>query len=124
EIPEGTLADWQNLSDQLQKEANPPMQQAAENLQQGAQQPGQRGSELEKAQEQQKKALEAMRNAANKLNKANENLYARNFYNRMRAAAAAELKISDGLKTLAKDTAGLKPEEIAPPKAKEFTATA
>ena len=30
-----------------------------------------------------------MRDAAKKLNKTNENLYARNFYNRMRAAASA-----------------------------------
>ena len=54
-----------------------------------------------------------MREAAKKMNTTNENLYARNFYNRMRAAAAAEHKISDGLKGLAKETAGLKPEEIA-----------
>ncbi len=124
EIPENTVAEWKNLTDQLEKQANPPMQQAAENLQQGAQQPPQREQELAKAQEQQQKALEAMRSAAKKMNTANENLYARNFYNRMRAAAAAEHRISEGLKGLARDTAGLKPEEIAAPKAKEFTLTA
>ena len=124
EIPEGTLADWHKLADQLEQKANPPMQQAAENLQQGAQQPPQREQQLADAQKQQQAALDAMRDAAKTLNKANENLYARNFYNRMRAAASAEHRISDGLKSLAKDTAGLKPEEIAAPKAKEFMATA
>jgi hypothetical protein len=124
EIPEGTVADWQQLTEKLEKEANPPMQQAAENLQQGAQQPAQREQQLAQAQEQQQKALDAMREAAKKMNTTNENLYARNFYNRMRAAAAAEHKISEGLKGLARETAGLKPEEIAPPKAKEFMTSA
>jgi hypothetical protein len=58
------------------------------------------------------------------MNKANENLYARNFYNRMRAAASAEHRISDNLKPLARATAGLKAEEIAPAKVKEFSQTA
>jgi hypothetical protein len=124
EVPEGTVADWKQLTEKLEKEANPPMQQAAENLQQGAQQPSQRSEQLAQAQAQQKKALEAMRDAAKKMNTTTENLYARNFYNRMRAAAAAEHKISDGLKGLARETAGLKPEEIAAPKAKEFTLAA
>lgn len=120
DIPEGTVADWQQLTEQIETKANPPMQQAAEALQQGAQQPGQREPQLADAQQKQQQALDAMRNAAKKMNTANQNLYARNFYNRMRAAAAAEHKISDGLKGLARDTAGLKAEEIAPQKAKEF----
>ena len=120
DIPEGTLADWQQLKDGLEQKANPPMQQAAEALQQGAQKPGERSEQLAQAQKQQEAALEAMRQAAKKMNTTNENLYARNFYNRMRAAAAAEYKISDGLKGLAKDTVGLKPEEIAEGKKKDF----
>ena len=120
DIPEGTVADWQQLTEQLETKANPPMQQAAAALQQGAQQPAQREPQLAEAQQKQEQALDAMRDAANKMNTANENLYARNFYNRMRAAAAAEHKISDGLKGLARETAGLKAEEIAPEKAKEF----
>ncbi len=124
EIPEGTLADWKQITDQLEQKAAPPMQEAAENLQQGAQQPASRESELAKAQEQQQKALEAMRSAAKKMNTTNENLYARNFYNRMRAVAAAEHKISDGLKKVARETAGLKPDEIAPDKAKEYNLAA
>ncbi len=124
DIPEGTLADWQQLKDSIEQKANPPMQQAAESLQQGAQKPGERGEQLAKAEEQQQAALDAMRAAAKKMNTANENLYARNFYNRMRAAAAAEYKISDGLKGLAKDTVGLKPEEIAEGKKKDFTQVA
>ena len=124
DIPAGTLADWQQLKDGLEEKANPPMQQAAEALQQGAQKPAERSEQLAQAQKKQEAALEAMRQAATKMNKANENLYARNFYNRMRAAAAAELKISDGLKGLAKDTVGLKPEEIAEGKQKDFTQVA
>jgi hypothetical protein len=42
----------------------------------------------------------------------NENLYARNFYNRLKAAATAERQVSDGLKGIARETAGLKPDEI------------
>lgn len=124
EIPEGTIGDWQQLTEQLEKQAAPPMQQAAEALQQGGQQPGQREQQLAQAQAQQQKALEAMRNAAKKMNTTNENLYARNFYNRMRAAAAAQHKVSDGLKGLARETAGLKPEEVPEPKVKEFNSVA
>ena len=120
DIPEGTVADWQQLTEQLEKQANPPMQDAAQALQQASQQPSQRESQIAQAQEQQQKALEAMRQAAKKMNTTNENLFARNFYNRMRAAAAAEHKISDGLKVLARETAGLKPAEIDPQKAKDF----
>ena len=124
DIPAGTLADWQQLKDGLEQKANPPMQQAAESLQQGAQKPAERSEQLAEAQKKQEAALEAMRQAAKKMNTANENLYARNFYNRMRAAAAAEYKISDGLKGLAKDTVGLKPEEIAEGKKKDFAQVA
>jgi len=124
EIPEGTLADWKQIAEQLEQKANPPMQQAAGALQQGAQQPPSRESQLSQAQEQQQKALEAMRAAAKKMNTANESLYARNFYNRLRAAASTEHRISDSLKTVARETAGLKAEEIAPEKAKEFNVAA
>lgn len=124
DIPAGTLADWQQLKDGLEQKANPPMQQAAESLQQGAQKPAERSEDLAQAQKQQEAALDAMRAAAKKMNTANENLYARNFYNRMRAAAAAEYKISDGLKGLAKDTVGLKPEEIGEGKKKDFAQVA
>ena len=124
DIPEGTIADWQQLKDSIEQKANPPMQQAAESLAQGAQKPGERSEQLAKAEQQQQAALDAMRAAAKKMNTANENLYARNFYNRMRAAAAAEYKISDGLKGLAKDTVGLKPEEIADGKKTDFTRVA
>ena len=124
DIPEKTVAEWQQLAEKLEKNANPPMQQAAENMQQAAQQPGKREEELKKAQEQQQKALDAMKDVAKQMNKTNENLYARNFYNRMRAAAAAESKLSESLKGLAKETAGLKLEEIVPQKVKEFTQAA
>ncbi len=131
DIPAGTLADWQQLKDGLEQKASPPMQQAAESLQQaaeslqqGAQKPAEREEQLAQAQQKQQAALDAMRAAAKKMNTTNENLYARNFYNRMRAAAAAEYKISDGLKGLAKDTVGLKPEEIAEGKKKDFTQVA
>ena len=124
EIPEGTVADWQNITEQLEQKADPPMQEAAQSLQQGAQQPGARESQLGQAQKQQQEALDAMRNAAKKMNTTNESLYARNFYNRMRAAASAEHNISSGLKGLAKETAGLKTDEIAPSKIKEFSVAA
>jgi hypothetical protein len=124
EIPEGTLADWKQTAEQLEQKAAPPMQQAAGQLQQGAQQPSSRDSQLSQAQEQQQKALEAMRAAAKKMNTANENLYARNFYNRLRAAASTEHGISDSLKTVARETAGMKADEIAPEKAKQFSAAA
>src|SRR5581483_5879852 len=120
EIPEGTLADWQQTAEALEQKADPPMQQAAESLQQGAQQPGARESQLAQAQKQQQEALDAMRAVVKKMTTTNENLYAHNFYNRMRAAASAEHRISDGLKGLARDTAGLKANEIAPSQIKAF----
>ena len=124
EVPEGTVADWQQLTEQLDQKANPPMGEAAKSLQQAGQQAPQREEQLAQAQQQQQAALEAMRNAANKMNTTNQNLYARNFYNRLRAAGAAEHKISDGLKGLAKLTAGLRPDEIPAEKRNEFGSVA
>jgi hypothetical protein len=123
DIPEGTVADWQQLTELLEQKASPPMQNAAESLQQAAQQP-QREQQLAQAQQRQQEALEAMRKAASKMNTTNQNLYARNFYNRLRAAAGAEQQVSDGLKSLAKATAGLKPEEIAADSRKDFNKVA
>lgn len=124
DVPESTLAEWQKLKEEIEKKASPPMEKAAEALAQGAQKPGERREKLAEAQKQQEEALAALREAAKKLNTQNENLYARNFYNRLKAAAAAEFKISDGLKALAKDTVGLKPEEIAEGKKSEFNRVA
>ncbi|MDB6149317.1 MAG: hypothetical protein JWQ44_765 [Chthoniobacter sp.] len=124
DVPEGTIADWQVLTDKLDQQASPPMQAAAESLQKASQQPPDRAGQLAAAQAQQQKALDAMREAAKKMNTTNQNLYARNFYNRMRAAAAAEHKVSDGLKDLAKETVGLKPEEIPEAKKQSFNQVA
>ena len=124
DVPESTLAEWQKLKEEIEKKASPPMEKAAEALAQGAQKPGERSEKLAEAQKQQEEALAALREAAKKLNTQNENLYARNFYNRLKAAAAAEFKISEGLKALAKDTVGLKPEEIAEGKKSEFNRVA
>jgi hypothetical protein len=54
----------------------------------------------------------------------NENLFARNFYNRLRLAASVEQQISDGLKKLAKSTVGLKPDEIGDSEKKSFDGVA
>ena len=124
DVPESTLAEWQKLKEDIEKKASPPMDKAAEALAQGAQKPQERGEKLAEAQKQQEEALAALRDAAKKMNTQNENLYARNFYNRLRAAAAAEQKISDGLKALAKDTVGLRPDEIADGKKSEFNRVA
>jgi hypothetical protein len=114
------VADWKQLTDQLDQKANPPMQSAAECLQQGAQQSQNREQHLADAKQHQQQALDAMRKAANRMNTTNQNLYARNFYNRLRAAAAAEHRVSEGLKGLAKETVGLRPEEIGEGVKKNF----
>ncbi len=124
EIPEGTVADWQQLTQSLEQQATPPMQGASESLQSAAQQPPQRQEQMAQAQKQQQAALDAMRNAAKKMNTANQNLYARNFYNRLRAAASSERQVSDELTKLARDTVGLKPEEIGENKKKDFSLVA
>jgi hypothetical protein len=126
DISETTLGEWQNLKEILDQKATPPMEKAADALQKGAQAQSQPQSseQLKEAQKNQEEALSAMRKAAQKMNTANENLYARNFYNRLKAAAAAEYRISDGLKGLAKDTVGLKPDEIAEGKKNDFARVA
>jgi hypothetical protein len=124
EIPEGIVADWQQIGERLEQQARPPMQDAAQSLQQAGQQPPDRETQLAQAQAQQQKAIDAMRNAAKTMNTTNQNLYARNFYNRLRAAAGAEVQISDGLKGLAKETVGLSPSEIPEPRKKEFDGVA
>ena len=124
DVPESTLAEWQKLKEEIEKKASPPMGKAAEALAQAAQKQGECSGKLAEAQKQQEEALAALRDAAKKMNTQNENLYARNFYNRLRAAATAEHKISDGLKVLAKDTVGLRPDEIAEGKKSQFNRVA
>ena len=124
EIPNGTVADWQQLTEQLEKQADPPMQTAAQSLAQAAQPSSDRQEQMNQAQEQQQKALEAMRKASKKMDTTAQNLYARNFYNRLKAAAGAEHQVSEGLKGLAKDTVGRKPEEIDDAHKKDFNKVA
>ncbi len=122
EIPEKTLGDWKNLTEKLQQKASPQMQEASKNMQQASnsQPQQQREQEMAQAQENQQKALDTMKEAANKMSQVNENLYARNFYNRLRHAAQQERGVSDSLKKLARTTAGLAPEEIGESERKEF----
>ncbi len=79
---------------------------------------------LAKAEEQQQEALDSMREAAKKINTVNENLYARNFYNRLRHSARQEHTVSADLKKLAKSTVGLRPTEIEESAQKNFQKSA
>ena len=124
EIPEKAVADWNRLTAQLGSEARPPMNEAAQSLQQAAQQPQDRDSQLARAQQQQQQALDAMRQASKTMNATNDALYARNFYNRLRAAAQAENKVSGDLTELSNSTVGLLPREMPPEQLKEFYTTA
>ncbi|MBP7949272.1 MAG: hypothetical protein KA004_06410 [Verrucomicrobiales bacterium] len=126
EVPESTLGEWQDLQKKLQQEASPEMQQAAQKMQQAADSPQQeqRQQEMAKAMDSQQKALDAMKEAANKMNEVNENMYARNFYNRLRQAAQNEMSVSERLKKLAKDTAGLRAAEIQEAHRKDFQGVA
>ena len=124
DFPADTLNEWSKISDALQKEASPKMQEAAQNMAQASQSPQQREEEMKKAMEAQQQALDAMRQAAGKMKSANENLFARNFYNRLKLAASVEHQISDGLKKLAKATVGLKPDEIGAGEKKSFDGVA
>ena len=127
EMPTDTLNEWSKIADTLQKQAAPKMQEAAQQMAQASQaseSPQQRGEDLEKAMQKQQEALDAMRQAASKMKSTNENLFARNFYNRLKLAASVEHQISDGLKKLAKATVGLKPEEIGAGEKKSFEGVA
>jgi len=124
EIPESAVADWHRLASQLESQAHPQMSDAAQSLQQAAQQPQERDSQLARAQQQEQQALDAMRQAAKQMNAANESLYARNFYNRLRAAAQAETKVSDELKAIPSSTAGMLVEDLPPERLKDFNAAA
>jgi hypothetical protein len=124
ELPTDTLNEWSKIADALEKQAAPKMQEASQNLAQASQSPQQREEEMKKAMENQQAALDAMRQAAGKMKSTNENLFARNFYNRLKLAASVEHQISDGLKMLAKATVGLKPEEIGAGEKKSFEGVA
>jgi hypothetical protein len=121
EVPEDTLADWKKLSDQLKQKADPAMEAAAQKMQQASQQPQQeeQQKELADAKQEQQKALDAMKEAAEKMDQVSENLFAKNFYNRLKHASQQENAVADGMKKLARETAGLLPEEIDP-KSKEL----
>jgi hypothetical protein len=120
EILHDTLNEWSKIHDTLAEKAAPEMQGAQQQMAQASQSQQQREQQMQKAQEHQQNALNAMREAASKMQTTNENLFARNFYNRLRHAASSELQISDGLKRLAKMTVGLRPDEIAEGDRKEF----
>ncbi|MEO6738646.1 MAG: hypothetical protein ABIP20_00230 [Chthoniobacteraceae bacterium] len=124
DFPSDTMAEWSKIAEALKKEAAPKMQDAAQKMAQAAQSPQQRAEDLEKAMKDQQEALDAMRQAAGKMKTTNENLFARNFYNRLRLAASVEHQISDGLKKLAKATVGMKPEEIGAGEKKSFDTVA
>ena len=124
EMPTDTLNEWSKIADALQKEASPKMQEAAQNMAQASQSPQQREEDMKKAMENQQAALDAMKQAGSKMKSTNENLFARNFYNRLKLAASVEHQISDGLKKLAKATVGLKPEEIGAGEKKSFEGVA
>ncbi len=114
EVPEDTLAEWKKLTEKLQQKADPAMAKAQQAMQQAAQQaqPQEQEKQLAEAQEQQEQALEAMKEAAQEMDKVSENLFARNFYNRLKQASQQQNQVADGMKKLARETAGLLPEEI------------
>lgn len=125
DIQSDTLTEFSEIAKKLDQEANPAQQSASGALAKASQSSKeQRQGEMKEAQDQQQKALDAMREAANKMQTANQNLLARNFYNRLRHAASQEFKISDGLKELAKSTVGMKPDEIADSHKKKFDGVA
>jgi hypothetical protein len=124
EILHDTMNEWSKIHDMLAQKAAPEMQNAQQQMAQASQSQQQREQQMQKAQEHQEAALAAMREAASKMQTTNENLFARNFYNRLRHAASSELQISDGLKRLAKLTVGMRPEEIGENDKKEFDGVA
>ena len=126
EIQSDTLNEWSKISEALEKQASPEMKNASQQMAQASQSPQseQREQKLSEAMQSQQKALDAMRQAAAKMQSTNENLFARNFYNRLRLAASVEHQISDGLKQLAKSTVGLKPDEIGENEKKSFDGVA
>jgi hypothetical protein len=124
EILHDTLNEWSKIHDALTEKASPEMQNAQQQMAQASQSPQQREQQMKQAQDHQQNALNAMREAANKMQTTNENLFARNFYNRLRHAASSEISISDGLKRLAKQTVGLRPDEIGAGERKEFDGVA
>jgi len=124
EIQHDTLNEWSKIAETLDQKATPEMQNAQQQMSQASQSQQQREQQMQEAMKHQQNALTAMREAANKMQTTNENLFARNFYNRLRHAATTELTISDGLKSLAKLTVGLKREEIKDTEKKEFEGVA
>ena len=88
EIQSDTLNEWSKISEALEKQASPEMKNAAQQMAQASQSPQseQREQKLSEAMLSQQKALDAMRQAASKMQSTNENLFARNFYNRLRLA--------------------------------------
>jgi hypothetical protein len=125
EIQADTMKEYSEIARKLDEEANEAQKKAAASLANAAGAPKeQRAQEMKDAMAQQQKALDAMREAAGKMQTTNETLLARNFYNRLRHAATQQFKISDGLKELAKSTVGLKPDEIEDTHKKKFDGVA
>ncbi len=99
-VPESTIADIQKIISQLEEEATPAMQQAAEGIQSAKADPSKAAEPLEKAVEAQRKAVETMSKANPAINAGNAALRTRNFHTRLVSAAKSEKNLCAELASL------------------------
>jgi hypothetical protein len=113
DIGEQTLREWSEMAQTMKQVASGAMQQAAKSLQ-NARQSGQqqRGEEVEKAVESEKRALQAMRDMESGINDSIEQMVAQNFVNRLKQAARKEDDVADALKALLPKIIGLSTNEL------------
>ena len=114
DVTDRLLAEWAKLAAEMRQAAGGPLQAAAQAEAQAQAQSAAapRAEDIAKAIEQQKMALEALRQMQKSGEKSAQNMAARNFVNRLRETARAEGGIGAALKRILPTTVGMAPAEL------------
>jgi hypothetical protein len=113
DISEKTLGEWAELMQKMRDEASGDMPAAAGALQDAANKKPQRADNLAKAIKLEEQILKALKDARKGINKSLEDMIARSFVNRLRAAGTTERDIATSFRTLLPVIVGVRPEDLS-----------
>ncbi len=113
-IDEKVLAQWAELLKKLEQLAQEGMPKVAQSLAQARQQPQQREGPMNQALTQQEQVLKELSELLNQMNRANQEMAAGNFINRLMMAAGQERDIGSDLRGVVPETIGLAADKLPP----------
>jgi hypothetical protein len=112
DIPEEVLRQWSEMAGAMKKTAAEKMNEAARSLRQAGGEAQQRSEKLDRALALEQQILEALRKMERGMNSAMEDMAAKSFVNRLKAAATQEREIGKALGGLLPSLIGLDPAAI------------